>query len=512
VIDGTGHTGTLNLDVGTLAGNGKLDLSKVSAFDLVRVGVVGSNVISGLTSGMTVRVDEASIIPSLPPVSPSLTVAVTGTSTTDEVTVELNHGTDGSGIALDALTTTGIETVHVTSSGKDTETLKVSNSISSIVTTTDKSSLVIDGDKLLTVGSVDKQFTSIDASAAAAGVDLTVEAGGAVAFTGSAAADRLELDTLGDLSKLDVLKGGDGVDTLAISAVVGSDFDADQRAAVTGFEVLEFEGAQTLGGNASVDLTKLGGINTLVLNGALTTGANSLTVKANDGFTLEMGESLTANSADKLDVQIAGAATGGVNNTVNLNLVDAVTTYANAGLTIDNVENLSIKMLGDAGGLVTLSDIDGAQLRTITIAAGNTGTELDGSAKASDSLTISTVESTLVEKIDASAATGAVDVSGLGSTSGLGSSKFIATGATLIGGSGDDTFTGGIGADQINGGKGIDTLHGGDANDVIHGDEGDDQLFGDAGDDTLDGGEGDDTIHGGAGNDELTGWNGRDTF
>jgi hypothetical protein len=495
VIDGSGHTGMLNLDVGTLAVDGTLDLSKVSAFDVVRAGLVGSNVISGLKSGMTVRADEATF--------GSLTVAVDGTSTTDSITVEMNHATDGSSLNIGTLTTTGIETVHVTSLGKDTETSKVSNLVSSIVTTTDKSSLVIDGDKLLTVGSVDKQFTSIDASAAGTGVDLTLEATGNVTFTGSAVADRLELDTLGDLTKLDVLKGGDGIDTLAISEVIGSDFNADQRAAVTGFEVLEFEGTQNLATAASVDLTKLSGINTLFLNGALGNGADALTIKASDNFNLKMGAS--TGTADKLDIQIAGAATGGVNNTVNLHLVDATSDYANGGLTIDNVENLSIKMLGDASNAVTLSDIDGAQLRTITIASANTGTELDGTIKASDNLTITDAESTLIEKVDASAATGAVTITGL-------FDNLIATGATLIGGSGVDTMTGGTGADQISGGKGNDVLRGGNANDVVDGGEGDDQLFGDAGDDVLDGGEGNDTIRGGAGNDELTGWNGKDTF
>ena len=186
--------------------------------------------------------------------------------------------------------------------------------------------------------------------------------------------------------------------------------------------------------------------------------------------------------------------------------MDATVDYTNAGFTIGNVENLSIKLLGDASNEVTLSGINDAQLRTITIAAANTGKDVDGTALASDDLKISGASlSSLIEKIDASAATGKVDVSGL-------ASHFIATGATLIGGSGNDTFTGGIGADQINGGKGNDTLSGGDANDVISGDEGDDQLFGDGGNDTLDGGEGNDILRGGAGDDELTGWNGKDTF
>jgi S-layer protein len=503
VIDGKGHTGMLGLDVGTFSlNNGKLDLSKVSAFDVVRAGLKGSNEISGLTSGMTVRVDEAA--------SDSLKVSVDGTSTTDSITVELNHATDGSSVAVGTLTTTGIETVHVTSSGKDTETSKVSNSVSSIFTDTDKSSLVIDGDKLLTVSSVDKQFTSIDASAAGAGVDLTVEAGGNVTFTGSAAADRLELATLGDLNKLDVLKGGDGVDTLSIAGAIGaSDFTDEQRAAVSGFEVLELKDAQTAASVRSIDLTKFSSVNTLVLNG-LTGG--SLAVKAQDSFTLEMGASSV--TAANLDVQIAGAATGGTNNTVNLHLTNAADAgYTNNGLQIKNVENLSISLLGDESGIATVSGPDvidltnvaGAQLRTITIASANTGTEVDGTIKASDSLTITDVQSVLIEKIDASAATGDINIDGL-------SDNLIATGATLVGGSGSDTITGGNGADQITGGKGNDTLDGGEADDIISGEEGDDTLIGGLGDDVIDGGEGNDTIRGGAGNDELTGWNGKDTF
>jgi hypothetical protein len=131
-----------------------------------------------------------------------------------------------------------------------------------------------------------------------------------------------------------------------------------------------------------------------------------------------------------------------------------------------------------------LSDIDGAQLKNITIKS-TAGNNTDGTAKVAESLTITTVESTLLETVNAADYTGALTATGL-------ASKLIGTGATLTGGSGVDKFTGGAGADTIVGNKGADVLKGGTGNDSISGGAGNDTIEGEGGADTLTGGAGDD--------------------
>jgi len=74
---------------------------------------------------------------------------------------------------------------------------------------------------------------------------------------------------------------------------------------------------------------------------------------------------------------------------------------------------------------------------------------------------------------------------------------------TLLGGSGNDSFTGGVGDDFLQGNDGSDTLNGGDGNDNMGGGFGIDFLIGGAGNDTMGGNDGADTLDGGIGIDLL---------
>jgi Ca2+-binding RTX toxin-like protein len=67
------------------------------------------------------------------------------------------------------------------------------------------------------------------------------------------------------------------------------------------------------------------------------------------------------------------------------------------------------------------------------------------------------------------------------------------SGATLLGGNGNDTIVGGSGADYILAGSGDDACWGGAGDDQIYGEGGNDQLFGQNGNDTL-GGNGEDRL------------------
>jgi VCBS repeat-containing protein len=97
-------------------------------------------------------------------------------------------------------------------------------------------------------------------------------------------------------------------------------------------------------------------------------------------------------------------------------------------------------------------------------------------------------------------------------------SVFVAVGASITGGNGQDNITGTAGNDLIDGGNQNDILYGGGGNDYLYGGNGNDILYGDGflgggnGVDYLYGGNGDDILYGGMGNDVVTGNNGKDIF
>jgi hypothetical protein len=303
-----------------------------------------------------------------------------------------------------------------------------------------------------------------------------VASGGDLTFTGGAGADRLELDTMADITSADTLAGGDGKDTLSLSQVAGTDFSAVQLAAFSGFEVLEYSGAQnykTATGARTVDLTKITGVNELVVKGDITTdtGGITMTVKAEDGFAMKMGaHSVDGGAADQMDIQIKDAGVAGSANTVTINQIDAAGDITNGGFQIDGVETLNVNIGGDASHTITMSDIDGPVLSTLNIASTNTGVAASGVANDSDNLTITTVESTLLTTVGAGTFTGDLNIAGL-------AAKYAATGATITAGSGDNTITGGSGADVISSGKGTDTIRGGTGADQITAGAGIDTVY-----------------------------------
>jgi len=84
------------------------------------------------------------------------------------------------------------------------------------------------------------------------------------------------------------------------------------------------------------------------------------------------------------------------------------------------------------------------------------------------------------------------------------------TGATLVGGAGNDVLCGTAGNDSITGGGGHDTIFGFGGSDRLTGGDGNDTIFGGAGADQLTGGNGNDRLFGNDGNDQLTGGSGSD--
>jgi hypothetical protein len=509
-LTATAHTGQLTLDIVNIAASSNFDATKVLGVDVLRAGV-DDNTISGLTSGMTVRFDVASG-------GSDQTIAVAGSSTSDTLTLSLNHGTAGSSVTTGVVTATGIESFTIQSAGTNTSTSTVTNTLEEVDTTTANSRLLITGSQNLTIGNgvsgADADFTTILVSNTAT-TNITLETGGQVSVTGGDGNDRIEFDTVADLAAGDALVGGAGVDTLAFSAVAATDLSSAQRGYISGFEILEYEGAQDIdaaSGDVTIDLATEG-FSTLFINGTLTTtvdGSGDLTVVALSGNTIRMGASATSGGSGEQELIVSMTGADAANSDVlNLQLTDAGSgDYTNAGMTASGVETLNISVLGDQSGaltdrddVITISDFVDANLQHITIRSANTGNT--AGTLVSDSLTITAVSGSLVTTFDASAFTGNLIITGM-------SGSFIATNTTITGGSGVDSIAGGSGSDRINGGAGADSLDGNAGADVINGGTGADTITGDSGADTIDGGTGVDVITGGTGNDVITTGDGAD--
>jgi hypothetical protein len=488
-IDASGHTGKLTLDIGTDNTVDNISAEKWTGVDVIKIktGSSDTDIITKVASGIEVVVNDQEAVDN------TLTVAPNGSATTDALTITLNHKTAGSKIDLTGLVVDGFEDFTLNSTGTDSSSTVVANVIDDIAGTTSDTKLTIAGNKKLTATGIESTFTNITVTNTV-GTDLTVDAGGALKFTGGSGSDRLELANIADITSADVLKGEGGTDTLALTdanLLETPAFSAAQIAAISGFEVLEFEGAQDLtaagAGTDTIDMDAIG-INVLKTTGAVTTDANDLlAIKAKDGFKWVMGGALAINTT-YVDIQIVDAANAGTNNTVTVALEreSAGAALSVDGWTIANVENQIIEVKGEmeANDIITIDQINGAQLSTITIksTAGNNSTT--GVAKVAETLAITAVQTTMATLLDATAMTGAVTFTDI--------SAFSALGATLKGGSAVDTFTAGVGADVIEGNAGNDVLNGDEGNDNINGGAGDDNINGDVGADTLTGGTGKD--------------------
>jgi len=500
IINAADHTGSLTLALGAIGTPATDDKDWFSAEKLTGVDVITFGTNSGSAGTTTIEhvlSGTELVVVSAEAATDIVTATQRGTATDDTLTVSLKHGTAGSEIDIAGLVTDGFETVTVNSTGTVgtsgvSATDAVNNVIDDIAGLTTDTTLNITGDAKLTATGIESTFTKITVTNTKE-TDLTVDAGGALTYVGGTANDRLVLATVADIASTDSLDGGAGTDTLAISAagaLEGADFTTAQRAAFSNYEVIEFVGAQNLTsagiGTDTWDLS-LTGASKILMTGAVTTDANDLLVlKVDSGDTVAFGAAVTMNTT-LIDVQVNNAANAGTNDSVTLALEGeaAGASTAVAGITIDNVETLNIEVKGvfETSDVISLGDVDGAQLQTINISS-TAGVTDAGVAKAAESLTITEIESSLLSRVDASAYTGVLDITTF-------ADEYSALGATVIGGSGVDSITGGTGADVITGNDGADSLLGAGGNDNIDGGAGADTIDGEGGADILTGGAGD---------------------
>lgn len=289
---------------------------------------------------------------------------------------------------------------------------------------------------------------SVNATANTGGVTVDLSGADNAAFTGGAGADKLTVNgskvahTLGagddtvvvkdtafaDLAKGFSVDGGEGTDTLQMSATLAGKFKTADVA--TNFEIL-----QLVGGNGTVDLDNFGDIDHVAV-GVLDGGTLTLNNMGNGGL-LEY----VAAPGNAVTVSVKGADTGKT-DVLNVTIANDAPVGANT-LNVANVETINI-----TADDTDLGEDDTPVQHTMTLTA-NKATNVNISGDAALNLTLTGSDE--ITKIDASGNTGGltVDLSKI-DTAG----KYA---VTLTGSSADDTITMGIG-NKITGGEGDDTF------------------------------------------------------
>jgi Ca2+-binding RTX toxin-like protein len=299
---------------------------------------------------------------------------------------------------------------------------------------------------------------TLNAAVASAVASSTVSAGstftlttGIDNFPGTAGNDIFQGDSA-NIGGLDRITGGNGTDTLALSSTAAA--VTLSSAGISGVEVLTFTAATaghtvTLGGLAGITNVNNSGSTQALTVGV---GANSLASLAAIGVsntatatTVVYQEAAVTGSSDAVTVTLSGG-TGAVN----------VDTETNTSTVAGAIETINIVSSGTTNS-TTLETNDAQGLGTINV-----------SGSVAISITLGTNAATDAIVLNASAATGNVTITNIGAGNTFAG---VATGHTITGGSGDDTFTftaGYIGAaatvasgtrDVINGGSGNDTLN-----------------------------------------------------
>jgi Ca2+-binding RTX toxin-like protein len=246
----------------------------------------------------------------------------------------------------------------------------------------------------------------------------------------------------------DDLDGGDGSDELAIS-ITGDHAGAVTRDTFTlnSIERVSVSNSEQSGNNDTISLGLAEGVETVALSSSSASG-NTIFSNVQNVVDAEM-----SNGAGDLTVNYAAAAVAGTNDEMTLT-VSGVT--AGTFTVDDGIETFSIVSSGNADN--TLTGVDSGDVETLTI-SGSAG------------LTITDDIDAQVATVDASTATGDIDVE-----------EDSTNAVTLTGGAGDDTleFDGTTTDDSVAGGAGDDRI-------IFDGGEFDNA-------DTVDGGDGTDTL------------------
>ena len=283
-------------------------------------------------------------------------------------------------------------------------------------------SLTVAGDKAVTITEDLAGLTTVNASTNTGGVTLNSNATNALTFTGGTGNDKVNF-ALGTLGTTDVLDGGAGTDTLVINDVT------PVYAAINAAKNFEVLGLNTTG--ATVDASQItNGINQFAVgSGNLTeTFTNALSTSK---FTID-------NTADSTGTVSIANKVGETGTSITLDN-QGIASHSLAALTLTGATNVALASTGKAGNVITtLSNSDNSSI-TVT-----------GSAD----LTLALKATAVGSKVDGSAATGALNLTGNTADFAKGSSL----GDTLIGGSKADVLTASVNGGTLTGNGGNDTF------------------------------------------------------
>jgi len=432
------------------------------------------------------------------------TAATKGTA--DSVSVSLGSTSMTAGGDGVVTITAGFETMDLASTG-------AANVIGDLVF--GGTTLNITGDQNLTVdAALDASLDLIDATAATGKLDLTTAndtttpdatVGGVdvvdITVKGGSGNDNLDLTNNATNNEI-LVEAGAGDDTIHLGAT-----PVNAGAAIAGDVIKGGDGTDTL--NVDVDIVDGG---TAGITGLTTiTGISGVEALSIDGFAAEANTVNLSNISSEIATVTVASATGG-NLTINaagsltVNVGGAAAILDNDTLTVDSGAGTEDTLLIANTNKATTTNQIGANDTSITTTDFETVTI--------DSGTYNTATPQLVAAINVGTANALVLTGGNGitttATTGIITAKTIDA-SGLSGGlimnvaaaSGVTTITGGAGADTLVG-DAASTIDGGDGNDTITGGSGNDTLTGGAGKDAITTGAGNDTVVGGAGNDTIT--------
>jgi len=347
-----------------------------------------------------------------------------------------------------ALTVTGAAatTLNVVSSGTKLSGSPAANQISTLTAPATTTKVVVTGDSSLLISTslTGANIATVDASAAAGGVDINV-AGTAVAltFTGGAGNDTVRFNAAGDFSSADTVNLGAGTNTLwvADTAIGGAATAALNSAinAVTTAQVLGVSGAATvdmsgvtartltLGATSNFVVQKLESADHVTVNGVTAGTVNATASLGYNVLNLDLNQNAeaiaatgTLNATSQATINITSNSTG---TATTANTIGAVTNSANAAFTVTGSQALSITSLSAAAS-VNAADFTGI----LTVTGANAASSIVGGSKA-DVLTGATVA-------------GGDTIKGGAGNDTINTGAQTGTTATVI--------TGGTGADSIN--------------------------------------------------------------
>ena len=346
-----------------------------------------------------------------------------------------------------------------------------------------------------------------------AGNDTLTAGAGNDDIRGGLGNDRIVFATAGNLTTADLVNGGEGTNTLVVTAAdlttnaalpTSSNLAALSR--VSNMSIVEVTGIGADAASASVNVNRVASDITTV-NTVAVTGATAATFTFNGGASnLNLGTGgTTAILGAATTLVAAGTGTSDSLTITKTNTV-AEAVLGTVALTTTGIETLTI----NTGSSATLAQTTG----TIAMTPTATNGAMNVLALGANALTIGAITTT---------GTGLLTIDGSGMTAQAAGTATLTVTApvtttgtvSIIGSAGDDTLNGDAGdANTISGGAGNDAITGGTGNDLLEGNAGNDTITTNGGNDTVRGGDGNDTINanaaagtvsieGGAGNDTV---------